>query len=494
MRNSQTGFFTKLAILTSKINHAVSAKRALHEASFARFDQLAPLIGRITDPGENLFIGLTSYHQTLAVRKTKARPELGNMLVVARTGGGKGLLAIPQLLTYPESVIVNDIKGELARYTSGYRARFSDVVVINPRGVGHRFDPIAGTLSESELFPVARDLTHTPGETDGAIFSTRAAKMLTMLFLAAQIEGYPKFPYVREALLAGLSATVRRLQKVSPILATRFLTDTIEAASRTRSEDKFLLHAFGTLDVKLTAILTDTVAKTLSGSDFKARDIIAGKRPVTVYLQWPEEQLTALAPLVRLIMGTLIKGMTTTHDKLQGASCRPVLVLADEAGRTAIPTIADDAATVRSRAIALWISVQDLSQLDLIYGKQRAQSLINNTDTIIFYRPNDDETAYRIERWLGRKSGFASSHQERGRGDDTSEGKSEQAVPLMTAQQIMQMKDTEIIVKHRNLPPDDTRDEQRAFEPVSYQNTSRPPGATIWTNRGQKPKTPRRVD
>ena len=37
-------------------------------------------------------------------------------------------------------------------------------------------------------------------------------------------------------------------------------------------------------------------------------------------------------------MGTLIKGMTTTHDKLQGASCRPVLVLADEAGRTAIPT------------------------------------------------------------------------------------------------------------------------------------------------------------
>ena len=116
MDNPQTGFFTKLAILTSKINHAIAAKHALHEASFARFDQLEPLIGRITDPGENLFVGQTRYHQTIAVRKTKARPELGNMLVVARTGGGKGLLAIPQLLTYPHSVIVNDIKGELARY------------------------------------------------------------------------------------------------------------------------------------------------------------------------------------------------------------------------------------------------------------------------------------------------------------------------------------------------------------------------------------------
>ena len=72
----------------------------------------------------------------------------------------------------------------------------------------NRFDPIAGNLSESELFPIARDIMHTPGETDGAIFSIRAAKMLTMLFLAAQIEGTPKFPYVREALLAGLSATV----------------------------------------------------------------------------------------------------------------------------------------------------------------------------------------------------------------------------------------------------------------------------------------------
>ena len=151
MNNSQTGFLTKLAILTSKINHAISAKHALHEASFARFDELAPLIGRITNPGENLFIGQTRYHQTLAVRKTQARPELGNMLMVARTGGGKGLLAIPQLLTYPESVIVNDIKGELARYTSGYRARFSDVVVINPRGCGTALTPLQAIFPKASF-------------------------------------------------------------------------------------------------------------------------------------------------------------------------------------------------------------------------------------------------------------------------------------------------------------------------------------------------------
>jgi type IV secretion system protein VirD4 len=188
----------------------------------------------------------------------------------------------------------------------------------------------------------------------------------------------------------------------------------------------------------------------------KASDIIAGRRPVTVYLRWPEGQLKSLAPLVRLIMGTLIKGMITTHDEKQGKACRPVLVLADEAGRTKIPTLVDDAATVRSRGIVFWVSVQDLSQLEAstAYGKAGAHTLINNSDTIIYYPPNDVETAYRIERWLGRKSGFATSHQERGQGhEQTSEGKSEQAVPLMTAQAIMELEDSEILVKHRNKPP-----------------------------------------
>ena len=107
----------------------------------------------------------------------------------------------------------------------------------------------------------------------------------------------------------------------------------------------------------------------------------------------------------------------------------------------------------------------------------------------------------------------------------------------MTAQQIMQMEDAEIIVKHRNLPPIratrmDWRDhpelktrrtvppvgiipipdlvslpkfdadygqpepdgEEPAFEPISYENRPRPAGRTIFTNGGQKPKTPRRVD
>ena len=164
MRNSRTIHKrTVLAILASKISHALSSKRALHEARFARFDEQEALLGKITDPGESLLIGQASCNQILKVTKTPQRPDLGNMLVVARTGGGKGLLAIPQLLTWPGSVIVNDIKGDLTRCTSGYRSTFSDVYVVDPTGVGNRYDPLAGIMSESDIFNTVFDLLSTPG-------------------------------------------------------------------------------------------------------------------------------------------------------------------------------------------------------------------------------------------------------------------------------------------------------------------------------------------
>jgi hypothetical protein len=49
---------------------------------------------------------------------------------VDQSGGGKGLLAVSQLLTWPHSVIVNDIKGDLFETTAGDRAKRGPVVVI----------------------------------------------------------------------------------------------------------------------------------------------------------------------------------------------------------------------------------------------------------------------------------------------------------------------------------------------------------------------------
>src|SRR5205085_10343638 len=114
-----------------------------------------------------------------------------------------------------------------------------------------------------------------------------------------------------------------------------------------------------------------------------------------------------LSPLVRLLWGTLINELTTTYDTNQGNDCHPVLLLIDEAGRTAIPTLADQATTVVGRGISLWVAVQSLSQLETVYGRARAQVLKDNMETQLYYRPTDLATANYLQESLGKQSAYA---------------------------------------------------------------------------------------
>jgi type IV secretion system protein VirD4 len=273
--------------------------------------------------------------------------------------------------------------------------------------------------------------------------------MLTQLFLAARQEGVPPIPFVRSIIRAGLPAAAERLNALRPDLATQFLDLEFERANLA---DRFLLSSWGTLSAKLRPILTETVIRSLAGSDFPGGQLMTSLAPTTVYLRWPERDLLALSPLVRLLWGSLIDELVTAYDKRAGQNCAPVLLLVDEAGRTAIPSLADHATTVVGRGISLWIAVQSLSQLDAVYGKTRAKILRDNMESQIYYRPANQETADYLEHSLGRRSQYARSETER-EGVKVSQGLSEQAVPLLTAQEIKRMKDEDIIGFHRRLYP-----------------------------------------
>jgi type IV secretory pathway TraG/TraD family ATPase VirD4 len=271
---------------------------------------------------------------------------------------------------------------------------------------------------------------------------------------------------------SGLKPTAERVHVINPELTTQFLDVPFSDAN---FSDRFLLSAWGTLTARLRPLLTETVIRSLAGCDVLASDVITAATPITVYLRWPERDLLALSPLVRLIWGSLIDELITTYDVAQGNNCNPVLLLIDEAGRTAIPNLADHATTVSGRGISLWIAIQDLNQLDAVYGKARAHVLRNNMESQIYYRPNDQETAEYLERCLGRKSDFAHSQTIRD-GEETSEGRMEQGIPLMTAQEIKQMRDEQIIGFHRQLPPFlETRMDWRHFPLLRKRQVLPPP-------------------
>lgn len=425
------------------------ASQPLHGARFAHLGEVWPLLSSTLVP-DGLLLGTRRFllsQRLVTVRRTKRRPELGNVLIVGPTRSGKGLVAVSQLLSWHHSVIVNDIKGDLFSQTAGFRSLLGPVYVLDPTGVGHRYDPLRGKETEDALYSSATHLLHHAEERD--IFTQRATKMLACIFAAAGRQEAAALPYTRKMLRVGLAGCVEQLHAVSPEMATVFLDASLEKANL---DDRFLLSAWGTLTTRLHPLLTETVIRSLAHSDFTPEEIITNSRPVTVYLRWREQDLLALSPLVRLLWGSLIDELVSTYDRRAGKDCQPVMLLIDEAGRTAIPSLADHATTVVGRGISIWLAVQSLSQLEVVYGRARAQVLRDNMDSQLYYRPTDVATARYIEERCGRRSAYARHTTEQQNGQ-TRESHTEQAIPLLSAQDFLRYRDDEVIGFHRSLPP-----------------------------------------
>jgi type IV secretion system protein VirD4 len=433
----------------------------LYADRFARPHEVNPLVSHNWHDETGLLVGVSAFNQVLSIRSTPKRRELGNVIVDALTRGGKGLLAISQLLTWPHSVVVLDIKGELYEATGAYRKTLGKVFVIDPEAVGNQFDPLHGRTTERQLYAAAKYLLYEAGERD-PIFIERGMKMVTQLFLAAREEnrqaGHDKYrllPYAGQLMNFPINQVAAHLNAVSPELATKFLSGAYNP-EKDYDEKKFLTSSWETATSRLYPILSDELLRCFDGSDFTAADIITSPQPITVYLRLPEAELLALAPVVRLIFQTLIHDMQTTYDKRPGRTakekgCSPVLLLLDEAGRVAIPKLYEYATTVVGRQISLWVAIQSIKQLDAIYGQANAETLLDNMDTQMFYRQRR-ATAKYLEIELGRKSEYSHSRSQREGGHET-QGMSEQGVPLMTANEIKQMEDFDVIVFHHNLPP-----------------------------------------
>ena len=426
----------------------------LHHARWARSADLKQLRAKPSSeglpPDEGLLLGR---HQRdwLIVRSQPQQRELGGLLVVGRPRSGKGLLAVSQILGawQHRSLVCTDLKGELHAATAGWRARTGKVIVLDPTGVGHRFDPLAGRDTEDDLYRAAQDILHVDGEGDGQAFTERAASMLAAIFVAAKREEIPCLPYARELIRFGLRSTGDRLDRTDPLLAQQFLGDRLDEADW---ESRFLTGSWQTLVSRSWPLLTERVVRTFGGSDFHPSDLL-GPEPISVYLRLSERDMRGLKPLLKLVWETLLNELVAHYDRTAGVDCHPVLLLLDEAARFAVPSLPEYAATVPGRGISLWVAVQSLSQLDGVYGRAGALALREALESHVFYRPSDLATAEFLEQRLGEVSGYAHSVTVGQDGGRSSQGRSERPVPLLTAQDVLQLPAEHVVIFHRDRPP-----------------------------------------
>jgi type IV secretion system protein VirD4 len=495
-KNSHADYLLHIRILFDRIAASTffsGHDKRLHKARYAKPPELFPLMGGTTpEPETSLLLGIGPYNRVLRITPTTKHKELGNLLVEAPTRRGKGLLAITQLLTWPHSVVVNDIKGELFEKTAAARAKWGPVFVVAPTlGVGDGFNPLHNCRSEEDFREMAIHLLYKTYEQEADPFTKRAVKMLKAILMAGFREGLPLFPYVSHLLHLGPEAIAARLDLLSrqhnlppqENLATRFLDRPINEANLA---DPFFESTWSSLTSDMDGLITQTVLKSISCSDFTAEDILFGKevidhasgkrvrKPVTVYFRFLENRLRALAPLIRLIWSSLIDDLTALYDAKNGQGCIPTLLLIDEAGNAPVPALPRLSSTVVGRGISLAVLVQDHSQLFSVYGTHGAKTILNNMETQLYYGQYSLDTAEYVQKRGGMKSEYAHSKTMHGH-IEAAEGEVEQAVSLVTQQDVTELDLDEIIFFHRNLKPyRGKRVDVRKF-PELYMQTKLPP-------------------
>jgi type IV secretion system protein VirD4 len=451
----------RLNIILSKLGSLRGQGGQLHHARFALPHELKDLTSHNLDE-EALLLGRTHLGGIYRVRKTPSRRELGNCLVLAPTGGGKGLLATSQILTWPGSMIIFDLKGDLYTQTAGYRKTLGPVYRFDTRGRGHTYDPLDGLTDDDRLYAVAQNLLYDPKEGEGRGFTEKAIRMLVLAWQAGMArnrltgERCRLLPWTRHlAELGGINQAGAAIHAVSPPLARRMLDGDYDG-SVDYNERKYLANSFESGVARLYPVLTERISRCFNGADFTARDIIAGANPVTVYICVPEGELKARAPVLRLVIESLFSQMLSFADEAPGETpaekgIRPVLVLLDEAGTIGLPNLPTYTATCRSRGISIWAAFQDNSQIEMCYRGQ-AKAIRNNMAAKVFYQQDEYETAKAIADALGVRSGFSRSETLRD-GEVASEGRSETAIPLFTAQDIRELAEDDVIILFKNLKP-----------------------------------------
>lgn len=357
---------------------------------------------------------------------TAGRRELDHVLVVAPTRSGKGLHLQTLAYTWGGSLIIVDIKGEMHRRTSGHRVLKGPVFLLDPTGDGHRFDPFAELETDEEINTAVKMVIDT-GDPENRIFEDRASYAFLAMIAASRVrdaQGKPLAPEWTSTLVATLSMlemSSKRLKdflEKSPVIAqkakmgdrwARKALFNIRQFYGDGSDEKFRESSWNILTSTLQAMSTEGVLKMMSGSDFTSKDLV--EAPATLYLRFPEGELKATLPVLKLIEASLFAGILRYIDgEKRGWSDNPILWAFDEAGAAPVPELPSIVSTWAGRNMYALVYIQSLSQLETSYQPAGAETILANTLQVFYVGNNNSKTAEYVSQALGKLSQESASY------------------------------------------------------------------------------------
>ncbi|MCH8072329.1 MAG: type IV secretory system conjugative DNA transfer family protein [Proteobacteria bacterium] len=378
--------------------------------------------------------------------------EAGHVLVVAPTRSGKGVgIVIPNLLSWPGSVVVLDIKHENHQITSGFRAQHQRVFKWSPaddEGLSHRFNPLSTVRPDrshriSDIQRLATILLPHPPHAD-PMWQNEARDLF--LGLTLYVLDDPE----QVATIGQIYRILKSEEDITTVLECVLNNDelTLDASARL-SLASFLNKApkersgvRSNLTAALNLWANPVIDAATSESDFDLAEL--RRRPTSIYVAVKQNQLTTLSPLLGLffqqcvdVLGRDLPGADEPHQ---------VLLLIDEfasLGRLAV--IESAMAFLAGYGVRLLNIIQGLSQLDHHYGQAR-DSILQNSSVQIFFAANDDATTRYVAARLGTKTIRTASRSDPGGFGWATKTSGYAARDLMLPEEVRQLKSSKQIV------------------------------------------------
>lgn len=400
--------------------------------------------------------------------------------VGAPTRSGKGVsIVIPNLLTYPDSIVVLDIKMENWLLTAGFRAKYQDVFLFAPKsedGCSHRYNPLDyidrdDTKRMADIQNIA-NIFYPSDDPKDAFWQNQAQRIFTGLVL--YMMETPNRPCSMAELIKLTTPTSMPLhewiptiineRKSTPIVINNETGETgvkelsvecIEAmmAYVNVDSDNTRSSILATLMSPLNVFTDPSVATATSHSDFRLDDV--RKKKMTIYVGIQPNELSRFSKLLNVFFSQLININTRVlpeHDERLKYQC---LVLLDEftsLGRVDI--IQKSIAYIAGYNVRLMPIFQSVSQVEDAYGKDGANAILSNIACQVEFTPTTIEQAEHVSKRLGTQTVKGKSvSRNRGKGGGGSVSMSDQSRALMLPQELMEMGDEDQIILFRRTKP-----------------------------------------
>lgn len=390
-----------------------------------------------------------------------------HVMLHAPTRSGKGVgVVIPNLLAWPDSVVVLDIKRENWTASAGFRAAHGQTVVLfdplDPQGRTARFNPL-GHIDRRNAFAVLDELQKLavmlfPAPPNADPFWAEAAR-IGLIGVGAYVAETLDLTFSLGAIYRELTAGDGRTRWPAVIAARHaagapLSPGCVSALSDFASaSDNTFASIRQTITARMNLWLNPQVCAATDASDFDLRTLRSQR--ISLYLATSPDNLPRVAPLYNLLFQQLVD-LNTRELPTDDRHRIQVLLVLDEFARLGHASVLAHAFSyVAGYGLRLLPVLQSPAQLRAEYGPDLAEEILANCGVEIAFAPKELKVAQDLSERLGYWTylGRTSSRPTLFSSGRRSLSESDHRRALMLPQELLQMPADQLIVLRAGTPP-----------------------------------------